>query len=198
MIPLLSLGVPGDSVTAILLGAFIMKGIQPGPMMYVSELPTVYKVFAALMLANLAMLIVGCAGVRIFAKIVSLEKRMLYPIILVVSLLGAFSINKNVFDVGVCVAFGVIGWLMNKYEFPLSPILLALILGPMCEQNFVRFMDLNHGDFGQIIHYPIAIGFFAVAVGVVIYSLINQKKINKREKEALAKAGMEDVSFAQE
>ena len=102
------------------------------------------------------------------------------------------------FDVGVCVAFGVIGWLMNKYEFPLSPILLALILGPMCEQNFVRFMDLNHGDFGQIIHYPIAIGFFAVAVGVVIYSLINQKKINKRERDALAKAGAEDVSFAQE
>ena len=176
MIPLLSLGVPGDSVTAILLGAFIMKGIQPGPMMYVSELPTVYKVFAALMLANLAMLIVGCAGVRVFAKIVYLD----------------------VFDVGVCVAFGVIGWLMNKYEFPLSPILLALILGPMCEQNFVRFMDLNHGDFGQIIHYPIAIGFFAVAVGVVIYSLINQQKINKREKDALAKAGVEDVSFTQE
>ena len=198
MIPLLSLGVPGDSVTAILLGAFIMKGIQPGPMMYVSELPTVYKVFAALMLANLAMLLVGCAGVRIFAKIVSLEKRMLYPIILVVSLLGAFSINKNVFDVGVCVAFGVIGWLMNKYEFPLSPILLALILGPMCEQNFVRFMDLNQGDFGQIIHYPIAIGFFVVALGVVIYSLINQKKIEKREKEAMAKAGASDVSFAQE
>ena len=198
MIPLLSLGVPGDSVTAILLGAFIMKGIQPGPMMYVSELPTVYKVFAALMLANLAMLLVGCAGVRVFAKIVSLEKRMLYPIILVVSLLGAFSINKNVFDVGVCVLFGVIGWLMNKYEFPLSPILLALILGPMCEQNFVRFMDLNQGNFGEIIHYPIAVGFFVVAVGVVIFSIFNQRKINKREAEALAASGVEEVSFAQE
>ncbi len=97
-----------------------------------------------------------------------------------------------------CVAFGVIGWLMNKYEFPLSPILLALILGPMCEQNFVRFMDLNQGNFGQIIHYPIAIGFFAVAVGVVIYSLLNQRKINKREAEALAKAGAENLSFTQE
>ena len=188
MIPLLSLGVPGDSVTAILLGAFIMKGIQPGPMMYVSELPTVYKVFAALMLANLAMLLVGCAGVRVFAKIVSLEKRMLYPIILVVSLLGAFSINKNVFDIGVCVLFGVIGWLMNKYEFPLSPILLALILGPMCEQNFVRFMDLNGGNFGAIRNYPIAIGFFVVAVGVVVFSLINQQKINKREAANKASA----------
>ncbi|MDY4754327.1 MAG: tripartite tricarboxylate transporter permease [Candidatus Faecousia sp.] len=190
MIPLLSLGVPGDSVTAILLGAFIMKGITPGPMMYVSELPTVYKVFAALMLANLCMLIVGCLGVRIFAKIVSLEKKVLYPIILIISLLGAFSINKNVFDVGVCVVFGVIGWLMNKYEFPLSPILLALILGPMCEQNFVRFMDLNNGNFGAILHYPIAIGFFVVAVAVVIVSLLNQRKINKTEK-ANANMGME-------
>lgn len=190
MIPLLSLGVPGDSVTAILLGAFIMKGITPGPMMYVSELPTVYKVFAALMLANLCMLIVGCLGVRIFAKIVSLEKKVLYPIILIISLLGAFSINKNVFDVGVCVVFGVIGWLMNKYEFPLSPILLALILGPMCEQNFVRFMDLNNGNFGAIVHYPIAIGFFVVAVAVVIISLLNQRKINKTEK-ANANMGME-------
>ena len=190
MIPLLSLGVPGDSVTAILLGAFIMKGITPGPMMYVSELPTVYKVFAALMLANLCMLVVGCLGVRIFAKIVSLEKKVLYPIILIISLLGAFSINKNVFDVGVCVVFGVIGWLMNKYEFPLSPILLVLILGPMCEQNFVRFMDLNGGNFGAILNYPIAIGFFVVAVAVVIVSLLNQRKINKTEK-ANANMGME-------
>ncbi|MFR8977339.1 MAG: tripartite tricarboxylate transporter permease [Christensenellales bacterium] len=181
MIPLLSLGVPGDSVTAILLGAFIMKGITPGPMMYVNELPTVYAVFAALMLANLAMLVVGCLGVRFFAKIVSVEKKILYPIILVISLLGAFSINKSIFDVGVCVAFGVIGWLMNKYEFPLSPILLALILGPMCEQNFVRFMDLENGNFGAILGHPIAIGFFVVAVAVVIFSVYNQSKINKRE-----------------
>ena len=195
MIPLLSLGVPGDSVTAILLGAFIMKGITPGPMMYVSELPTVYCVFAALMLANLAMLVVGCLGVRFFAKIVSIEKKILYPIILIISLLGAFAINKNAFDVGVCVVFGVIGWLMTKYEFPLSPILLALILGPMCEQNFVRFMDLNEGNFGAIIHYPIAIGFFVVAVGVIIFSLINQRKINKREKENAAKGEAEEKIY---
>ena len=185
MIPLLSLGVPGDAVTAVLLGAFIMKGIQPGPMMYVDELPTVYRVFAALMLANLAMLVVGCLGVRLFAKIVSVEKKMLYPIILVVSLLGAFSINKSVFDVGVCVLFGVIGWLMNKYEFPLSPILLALILGPMCEQNFVRFVDLNQGNFWEILHHPIAIGFFVVSVGTIIFSIFNQRKINRLESQGM-------------
>ena len=165
---------------AILLGAFIMKGITPGPMMYVTELPTVYRVFAALMLANLCMLVVGCLGVRFFAKIVSVEKKMLYPIILVISLLGAFSINKNAFDVGVCVAFGIIGWLMNKYEFPLSPILLALILGPMCEKNFVRYMNIQRGNFFAITTSPIAMVFASVAILVIIYSVYNQSKINKR------------------
>ena len=165
---------------AILLGAFIMKGITPGPMMYVTELPTVYRVFAALMLANLCMLVVGCLGVRFFAKIVSVEKKMLYPIILVISLLGAFSINKNAFDVGVCVAFGIIGWLMNKYEFPLSPILLALILGPMCEKNFVRYMNIQRGNFFAITTSPIAMVFATVAILVIVYSVYNQSKINKR------------------
>ena len=188
MIPLLSLGVPGDSVTAILLGAFIMKGIQPGPMMYISELPTVYKVFAALMLANIAMLIVGCAGVRVFAKIVSVEKTLLYPIILVVSLLGAFSMNKNVFDLGITMAFGVMGWLMNKYEFPLSPILLALILGPMCEKNFVRFMTIAKGNFFAITKSPISMVFLIIAVGTVVFSIWNQHKINKKEAAAKAAA----------
>ncbi len=192
MIPLLSLGVPGDSVTAILLGAFIMKGIQPGPMMYISELPTVYRVFAALMLANLCMLVVGCCGVRFFAKIVSVEKTMLYPIILIISLLGAFSINKNVFDVGVCVVFGVLGWLMNKYEFPLSPILLTLILGPMCEKNFVRFMNIQRGNVFAITQSPIAMVFMIVGVAVIIFSVYNQHKMNAREAAAKAAAKAED------
>lgn len=112
-----------------------MKGITPGPMMYVTELPTVYRVFAALMLANLCMLVVGCLGVRFFAKIVSVEKKMLYPIILVISLLGAFSINKNAFDVGVCVAFGIIGWLMNKYEFPFLPSCWPLFWDPCARRT---------------------------------------------------------------
>ena len=142
-----------------------MKGITPGPMMYVTELPTVYRVFAALMLANLCMLAVGCLGVRFFAKIVSMEKKMLYPIILVISLLGAF---------------GIIGWLMNKYEFPLSPILLALILGPMCEKNFVRYMNIQRGNFFAITTSPIAMVFAAVAILVIVFSMYNQSKINKK------------------
>lgn len=95
-------------------------------------------------------------------------------------LLDAFSINKNAFDVGVCVAFGIIGWLMNKYEFPLSPILLALILGPMCEKNFVRYMNIQRGNFFAITTSPIAMVFAAVAILVIVFSMYNQSKINKK------------------
>ena len=197
MIPLLSLGVPGDAITAVLLGAFIMKGIQPGPMMYINNLDVVYRVFAALMLANLCMLLVGCCGVRFFAKIVSVEKTILYPIILVVSLLGAFSINKSVYDIGVCVGFGIFGWLMNKYEFPLSPILLTMILGPLCEKNFVRFMNIHQGKFFEIFQSPIAVGFIAVSALVFVYSIFNQQKINKRNAEAAAKAKAEAAAEAE-
>ena len=91
-------------------------------------------------------------------------------------LLGAFSINKNAFDVGVCVAFGIIGWLMNKYEFPLSPILLALILGPMCEKNFVRYMNIQRGNFFAITTSPIAMVFAAVAILVIVFSMYNQQE----------------------
>ena len=164
MIPLLSLGVPGDSVTAILLGAFIMKGITPGPMMYVTELPTVYRVFAALMLANLCMLVVGCLGVRFFAKIVSVEKKMLYPIILVISLLGAFSINKNAFDVGVCVAFGIIGWFLKRNEFPLMPVVLGVILGPIADRELLRMHQIFEGNLLQIFERPITLTLFIFSV----------------------------------
>lgn len=180
MIPLLSLGVPGDSVTAVLLGAFIMKGITPGPMMYVNELPIVYSVFAALLLANLAMLIVGMLGVRGFVKIISVDKKILMPCILIVSLVGAYSINQNLFDVGIAVAFGIAGYLMTKYDFPLSPILLALILGPLSEQNFVRYMNIVDGNIGMIFTRPISVAFMVAAGAFLVYSVISQRKVNKK------------------
>lgn len=198
MIPLLSLGVPGDSVTAVLLGAFIMKGITPGPMMYVNELPTVYGVFAALMLANLAMLVVGMLGVRFFAKIISVNKKVLMPCILVVSMVGAYAINQNLFDVGVALAFGALGYLLQKYDFPLSPILLALILGPMSESNFRRFMQIAKGNFMSIFSHPICVAFIVLSIASLVFSVINQRKINRRSNTAMGDGKVADIAEAVE
>ncbi|MDR3172517.1 MAG: tripartite tricarboxylate transporter permease [Treponema sp.] len=180
MIPLLSLGIPGDSNTAVLMGAFIMHGFQPGPMMYVEHMDIIYAVFVSMMLANIAMLIVGMCGIKIFAKVISLERKMLIPAIMVLSLVGSYAINGNMFDVYFAIIMGVIGYVLQKYEFPLSPILLALILGPMSESNLRRFMQIDDGQFWRIFTKPICVLFIVLSLGSMVTSVINQRKINKR------------------
>jgi putative tricarboxylic transport membrane protein len=188
MIPMLSLGVPGDSNTAVLMGAFILQGFQPGPMMYVEHLDIVYAVFISMIIANIAFLIVGMAGVKIFARVISIERKLLIPAIMVLSLVGAYAINQNLFDVILAIIMGAVGYLLQKYEFPLSPILLALILGPMSESNLRRFMQIDDGRFWMIFTKPICVIFIALAVGSLVTSVINQWKINRREA-ANASAG---------
>ena len=181
MIPMLSLGVPGDSNTAVLMGAFIMHGFQPGPMMFVEHLDIVYAVFGAILAANLAFLIVGMLGVNLFSKIISVEKYFLIPCILVLSLVGAYAINQSMFDVYFAIVMGVIGYLLQKYDFPLSPILLALILGPMSESNIRRYMQIVDGKFVTIFSRPICIAFFVLALVSLITAFYNQRKIARRE-----------------
>ncbi|MDR2536230.1 MAG: tripartite tricarboxylate transporter permease [Treponema sp.] len=179
MIPLLSLGIPGDSNTAVLMGAFILQGFQPGPMLYVEHLDIVYAVFASIMVANLGMLIAGIAGVRLFARIISIERKLLIPAILVLSLVGSYAINHNMFDVYFALVMGLVGYLLQKFEFPLSPILLALILGPMSESNLRRFMQIDDGQFWRLFTKPICVVFITLALGSLVSSVINQRKIRK-------------------
>lgn len=190
MIPMLSLGVPGDSNTAVLMGAFIMHGFQPGPMMYVEHLDVVYAVFGALLAANLAFLVVGMLGVNLFSKVISVERYFLIPCILVLSLVGAYAINQSMFDVYFAIVMGVLGYLLQKYGFPLSPILLALILGPLCESSIRRYMQIVDGRFSMIFTRPICLIFFGLAIISLITALLNQRKIARREAEAEAQAQM--------
>ena len=180
MIPMLSLGVPGDSNTAVLMGAFILQGFQPGPMMYVEHLNIVYAVFMSMILANIAFLLVGMAGVRVFAHVISIERKLLIPAIMVLSLVGSFAINQNMFDVGLALVIGVVGYLLQKYGFPLSPILLALILGPMSESNLRRFMQIDDGQFWRLFTKPICVIFIVLAIGSLVTSVINARKAAKR------------------
>jgi putative tricarboxylic transport membrane protein len=179
MIPMLSLGVPGDSNTAVLMGAFILQGFQPGPMMYRDHLDVVYAVFISMMAANFAMLVVGMGGIKVFAKVISLERKLLIPAILVLSLVGSYAINRNMFDVYFALVMGGVGYLLQKYEFPLSPILLALILGPMSESQLRRFMQIDDGQFWRIFTKPICVIFLALALGSIVTAVINQRKIRK-------------------
>jgi len=180
MIPLLSLGVPGDSVTAILLGAFIIHGLQPGPLLYKDHIDVVYMVFASLLISNIAMFIIGACGVKFFAKIIGMDKRMLLPIILVLSLIGSYSMRNSFFDVFLTLAFGVIGYLFQRYGFPLPPILLALILGPMAESNLRRELVISQGSPAIFLQQPIALFLMGLAVISLLMAYVSQRKVAKR------------------
>lgn len=180
MIPLLSLGVPGDSVTAILLGAFIIHGLQPGPLLYKEHIDVVYMVFASMLVANVAMFILGATGVKFFAKVIGIDKRMLLPIIMVLSLIGSYSMRNSFFDVFITLGFGVVGYLLQRFGFPLPPILLALILGPMAESNLRRTLVISQGDPSVILHQPIAMFLLILAVVSLVMSYRSQRKVAAR------------------
>ena len=183
MIPLLSLGVPGDAVTAVLLGAFIIQGLQPGPMLYKEHIDIVYQIFASMMLAQFAMLFIGMAGIRLFAKVILVDRAILTPAIFVLSMVGAFAMRSNIFDVYTTLAFGILGYVMMRYDYPLSPILLALILGPMAEANLRRAMVISSGDPSILFSRPIAVVLMGLAVLSLVVSIKGQKKIEARLTE---------------
>ena len=138
MIPMLTLGIPGDAVTAIMLNALIVQNVQPGPMLFRDRPETVYPIFGSLFIANISMLILGLFAARYLSRLLLIKKSILLPIICILSVIGAYALRNSMFDVWVAVLFGVIGYGMKRWGFPASPIVLALILGPMAESNLRR------------------------------------------------------------
>jgi len=183
MIPLLSLGVPGDAVTAVLLGAFVIQGLQPGPMLYKEHIDIVYQIFASMMLAQFAMQFIGMAGIQLFARVIMVDRAILTPAIFVLSCVGAFAMRANVFDVYCTLFFGILGYVMTRYDYPLSPILLALILGPMAESNLRRALVISSGDFGILFSRPIAVTLMILAVVSLILAIRGHQKVEAKLAE---------------
>ena len=183
MIPLLSLGVPGDAVTAVLLGAFVMQGLQPGPMLYKEHMDIVYQIFASMMLAQFAMQFIGMAGIQFFARVIMVDRSILTPSIFVLSAVGAFAMRANIFDVYTTLAFGILGYVMSRYDYPLSPILLALILGPMAEANLRRALVISNGDPSILFSRPIAVGLMILAVISLILAIRGHQKVEAKLAE---------------
>ena len=183
MIPLLSLGVPGDAVTAVLLGAFVIQGMQPGPMLYKEHIDIVYQIFASMMLAQFAMQFIGMAGIRLFARVIMVDRAILTPAIFVLSCVGAFAMRSNIFDVYCTLFFGILGYIMMRYDYPLSPILLALILGPMAESNLRRSLVISNGDFGVLFSRPIAVGLMILGVVSLVVAIRGHQKVEAKLAE---------------
>ncbi len=180
MIPMLSLGVPGDAVTAVLRGALVIQGLQPGPLLFKDHLDIVYSIFAGMMTANVLMFLVGVFGIRFFVKIISVDRTYLIPAIFLLSIVGSYAMRNSLFDVGLAIVFGLIGYFMQRYDYPASPILLSLILGPLAESSLRRALIVSQGDFSILFTRPISLTLIILAVASLITATIMQIRMEKK------------------
>lgn len=178
MIPLLTLGIPGDAVTAVLLGALMVQGLQPGPLLFQNNGPIVYTLFVGMLLANIFILFIGLFGIKYFTKILSVPKSILSPLILVLCVVGSYALNNNYFDVIVMFIAGVIGYFMVKQEFPVSPVILGLILGPLMESNLRRSLLMSQGNLSIFYTRPITLVLLILAI-ITLLSPIVSKNFRK-------------------
>ena len=181
LVPLLTLGVPGDAVAAVLLGALIVQGLTPGPLLFAQNPEVVYGVFSSMLVANLVMLVIGLLGIRFFCRIIEVPKIIMIPIIVFLSIVGAYAINNSMFDIGIAIGFGLLGFVLTKLDIPSSPILLAIILGPMAETNLRKSLLMYDGSWSFLYERPIALAFIVLAV-FSVYSTLKMKKKQKRKQ----------------
>ena len=181
LIPLLTLGVPGDTVTAVLLGALMIQGLRPGPLLFEKHIDIVYSLFASIIVINIIMLIIASIGIKWFAKIAIIPIKILMPIILVLCFVGSYSVSGNIYDIEVVIGFGILGYFMQKYDFPVTPLLLANILGPMAERGLRQSLGLSQGSLSIFFTRPITVILLILTViSLLIPFFINLQDLRKR------------------
>ena len=178
LIPLLTLGIPGDGCVAIMLSALMINGLNPGLSLFTTQGDIMYAIMLGLLFVNLFMLLQGKYLTKLFAKVVSIPQEILTPIIVIFCFAGAYSVNKSYFDVAVTLTFAVIAWLLYKLDFPTVPILLGLVLGNMTETNFRRALLISEGNPSIFVSSPYCIAFIILIIGAV--AMIIRSKLRDR------------------
>jgi len=171
LIPLLALGVPGDVITAIIIGAFMIHGLQPGPMMFVLNVDIIYGLFMGLIVSSVVLFAVGSIAIRGFRFVADIPRGVLFPAVLVLCVYGVFAVNNNIFDVGVMFVMGVIGFVMMRYDIPAAPFLIAFIIGPLLEDNFRQAMLMSANSPSILFRGPIT-WFFWGATLITVAAIV--------------------------
>jgi putative tricarboxylic transport membrane protein len=182
MVPLMTLGIPGSSTTAILLGAFVIHGMQPGPLLFVKTPNFAYAVIFAMLIANFIFLAFGLLSVKPFVRLLSIPYYWLLSGILLISVVGAYCIGTRIFDIGIMLFFGLLGYLLQRNGFTTVPIVLGLILGPVVENYFRRAIIVSRGDYTIFFTRPISmvlllLALLSLAWPFVAFHLSKNKKI---------------------
>lgn len=183
LIPLLALGIPGDVITGIMLGAFMIHGISPGPLLFQNQLDLVYALFIGILFSSSLLFFAGKVTVNIFSKIASIPQHLLFPCIAVLCVFGTYSVNNNPFDITVLIVMGIVGFLMLLVNIPAAPFLIAFILGPMFEDNMRRSLAISRGSYEIFFSSGICWLFIALIVfsmGVTIKNEIRKFRYQRK------------------
>jgi TctA family transporter len=165
-VPAIVFGIPGDSITAIVIGVLYMKGMNPGPTVFLNQPELIYAVFVAFFVANIALVPLGFLAIRSARQLLRMPRRVLMPIILIFCVVGAFAINNTIFGVTVMLVLGVLAYVMEENGFPIAPTILGIVLGPMLEDNFMSSMIKADGDLLGFFSRPIALVLGIVTLSV--------------------------------
>lgn len=179
LIPLFTMGIPSSPTIAVLFGAFIMHGLTPGPALFQSNPQFVWAVIASMFIGNFMLLIMNLPMASVWGKIATVPSKILYPIIVIISVLGAYSVSGSVWDIWVMIFFGVLGYVMKKIDIPMAPIVLTFVLGKMIESSLLQSLMYFKGDFLGFFTRPIAGSMLALAILLFIVGIVASLR-NKR------------------
>lgn len=172
MIHLLTLGIPGSAATAVMMGAFLIHGLQPGPLLFTRQSEQVYTLIAGMILANLLMVAVGYLAAAGFAAILRVPAPVLNTFIVVFCFLGAFALRNDLADVWLAMLFGILGWVMRRWDLPVPPLVMGVILGPMAEQYFLTSMVSHANDLTVFLRRPVSAVVLALAAALAAWPLV--------------------------
>ncbi len=181
-VPLLSLGIPGSSTAAVIIGGMMIHGIRPGPMMMTQQPKMVYTIFLTMFLANIFMLIFGIMAVKIFGAALKIDYTVMAPIIIVLCVVGVFALSNSMFDVIIMFVSGIVGYFFRKFGYPTAPLVIGLVLGTIAEENLRRGYSMYHGDLVGMFTRPITAVLMVLSIASLVYGVYNSLKKEKPKK----------------
>ena len=176
MIPLLTLGIPGSGTTAILMGALMMYNVQPGPLLFEDHPQVAWGLIASMFIGNLMLLILNLPLVKVFAKIIETPKKYLIPIIIAISIFGVYAVQVSTYDLLLLLGCGILGYFLSKNDYPIAPLVLGLVLGPMIENNMRRALTISDGDYSLFFTRPLSLAFLIVTALWLLIPVLLKKR----------------------
>lgn len=189
LIPMLTLGIPGDIIAAVLLGALMVHGLIPGPKLFENHAPEVYALILSLFIINVLMLFHALAYIKFYKKIMKINPYLFTAILFIFCVAGTYAVNNSIFDVQIMVAFGMLGYILPKFNYPLTPLLMGIVLGPIAESSFRQALTISRGSYSIFVSQPISAVILSISVLIIFMASYSQIKRQMRQRASITNSG---------